>query len=404
MPHYTYLLIGGGMTADAATQGIREVDPHGTIGLIGSEPVSPYNRPPLSKGLWNGDSLDSIRRATAERGVVMHLGRTARALGPAGKRVTDDTGMVYTYDTLLLATGGTPRRLPFGGDEIIYYRTLADYQSLRDLTAWGQRFAVIGGGFIGAEIAAALAMNGKEVVLIFPRKGISARIFPSEHGRFLNDLYGEHNVTVAAQERAVGMERRGQRHALTLRHVRTGEVREILVAGVIAGLGITPNVALAQQAGLIEDNGMAMNGVEVDASLRTSDPAIYAAGDVANFANPALGVRLRVEHEDNANTMGRLAGRSMAGSAESYDHLPFFYSDLFDLRYEAVGEVDALLEVVADWRERHREGVLYYLRDGRVRGVLLWNIRGQIDAARRLIAEPGPFLPEDLRGRLPEKP
>ncbi len=403
MPHDTYLLIGGGMTAAAATQGIREVDPDGTIGLIGMEPVPPYNRPPLSKGVWKGDSLESIRRETAERGVAMHLGRTAQTLDPAGKRVTDDTGTVYTYDKLLLATGGTPRRLPFGGDEIIYYRTLADYERLRALTAWGQRFAVIGGGFIGAEIAAALAMNGKEVVLIFPRKGIGDRIFPPAHARFLNDFYREHGVGVAAQERAVGMERRGRRHALTLRHVRTGEVREILVAGVIAGLGITPNVALARQAGLMADNGMAMDGIEVDASLRTSDPAIYAAGDVANFANPALSVRLRVEHEDNANMMGRMAGRSMAGSAESYDHLPFFYSDLFDARYEAVGQVDALLEVVADWREPHREGVLYYLRDGRVRGVLLWNVWGQVDAARRLIAEPGPFRPKDLRGRLPER-
>ncbi len=404
MPHYTYLLIGGGMTADAATQGIRAVDPTGTIGLIGAEPVPPYNRPPLSKGLWKGDSLDTIGRETAERGVAMHLGRTAPALDPAGKRVTDDTGVVYTYDTLLLATGGTPRRLPFGGDEIIYYRTLADYERLRALTAWGQRFAVIGGGFIGAEIAAALAMNGKEVVLIFPRKGIGDRIFPADHARFLNDSYVEHGVEIAAHEYVVGMERRGRRHALTLRNVRTGDVRETVVAGVNAGLGITPNVALAQQAGLIEDNGMAVDGIEVDASLRTSDPAIYAAGDVANFANPALGVRLRVEHEDNANTMGRMAGRSMAGSGESYDHLPFFSSDLFDAGYEAVGQVDALLEVVADWREPHREGVLYYLRDGRVRGVLLWNVSGQVDAARRLIAEPGPFRPADLRGRLPEKP
>jgi NADPH-dependent 2,4-dienoyl-CoA reductase/sulfur reductase-like enzyme len=184
--------------------------------------------------------------------------------------------------------------------------------------------------------------------------------------------------------------------------VRTGHIRETLVAGVIAGIGVTPNVELARQAGLMTDNGMADNGIEVDAALRTSAPDIYAAGDVANFANPALGIRLRVEHEDNANTMGRMAGRSMAGSAESYDHLPFFYSDLFDMGYEAVGQVDSGLEVVADWREPHREGVLYYLRGGRVRGVLLWNVWGQVDAARRLIAEPGPFRPEDLHGRLPE--
>ena len=122
---------------------------------------------------------------------------------------------------------------------------------------------------------------------------------------------------------------------------------------------------------------------------------------MASFHNPALDQRLRVEHEDNANTMGRLAGRAMAGEAVAYDHLPFFYSDLFELGYEAVGELDARLETVADWKEPYREGVVYYLGDGRVRGVLLWNVWEQVDAARRLIAEPGPFRPDDLKGRLP---
>jgi NADPH-dependent 2,4-dienoyl-CoA reductase/sulfur reductase-like enzyme len=143
------------------------------------------------------------------------------------------------------------------------------------------------------------------------------------------------------------------------------------------------------------------NGIRVDASLRTSQPDVYAAGDVANFYNPALDRRLRVEHEDNANTMGRLAGQAMAGRTVTYDHLPLFYSDLFELGYEAVGEVDARLETVADWKEPFREGVVYYLRDGRVRGVLLWNVWEQVDAARKLIAEPGPFRAEGLKGRLP---
>jgi len=143
------------------------------------------------------------------------------------------------------------------------------------------------------------------------------------------------------------------------------------------------------------------NGVLVDEFCRTSHPDVYAAGDVANFANPALGTRLRVEHEDNANTMGRTAGFNMAGRATRYDHLPFFYSDLFDLGYEAVGELDARLETVADWKEPFREGVVYYLKDGRVRGVLLWNTWGQVDHARALIAERGPFKPPDLQGRLP---
>ena len=124
-----------------------------------------------------------------------------------------------------------------------------------------------------------------------------------------------------------------------------------------------------------------------------ASPDIYAAGDVANFFSPALEKRLRVEHEDNANTMGREAGRAMAGKASPYHHLPFFYSDLFDLGYEAVGELDPRLETVADWKEPHREGVVYYLREARVRGVLLWNVWGQVEAARQLIAAPGPFEP-----------
>jgi 3-phenylpropionate/trans-cinnamate dioxygenase ferredoxin reductase subunit len=138
----------------------------------------------------------------------------------------------------------------------------------------------------------------------------------------------------------------------------------------------------------------------VDELLRTSVPEIFAAGDVANFFNPALGMRMRVEHEDNANTMGAAAGRSMAGHGEPYTHLPFFYSDLFSLGYEAVGELDPRFETFADWKEPFREGVVYYLKDGRVRGVLLWNVWGQVDAARHLIGGPGLFSPQALKGRL----
>ena len=141
----------------------------------------------------------------------------------------------------------------------------------------------------------------------------------------------------------------------------------------------------------------------MDRGLRTSHSDIYAAGDVANFYNPALNQRLRVEHEDNANTMGKIAGRNMAGKRERYDHLPFFYSDLFDLGYEAVGELDSRLETVADWKEPYRKGVIYYLRGGRVRGVLLWNVWEQVDSARKLIAEAGPFRAADLKSRLPAK-
>ena len=157
-----------------------------------------------------------------------------------------------------------------------------------------------------------------------------------------------------------------------------------------------PDIALAQAAGLSTNNG-----IVVDEFLRTSDPNIYAAGDVAEFYNPTLGKRMRVEHEDNANSMGKLAGRNMGGMIEPYEHLPSFYSDMFELGYEAIGELDPRLETFADWKRPNEEGVVYYLREGRVRGVLLWNVWGQVPAARELIANRGPFTKENLRGQLP---
>ena len=193
-----------------------------------------------------------------------------------------------------------------------------------------------------------------------------------------------------------GWELRADRPVLKIRGNHQADEGEITADAVVAGIGVQPNVELAQMAGLDVDNG-----IRVDRGLRTSHPDIYAAGDVANFHNPALDQQLRVEHEDNANTMGRFAGLAMAGRTVSYDHLPFFYSDLFDLGFEAVGEVDARLQTVEDWIEPFRKGVVYYMRDDHVRGVLLWNVWDQVDAARGLISESGTIRPRDLKGRLP---
>ena len=390
MQHYKYLLVGGGMTADAAMQGIQSVDPVGAIGLFSAESDPPYNRPPLSKALWKGESVDTIWRRTDNQHVTFHLGRTVTGIEPVNKQVVDAQGDRYSWEKLLLATGGSPRRLPFGDDHINYFRTLADYRRLRALTEKGQRFAVIGGGFIGSEIAAALTLNQKKVVMLFPGKSIGDRVFPHDLSRFVSNFYREKGVEVLTGERVSGLEARGDQLA-----VETSSPREILVDGVVAGIGIEPNVELAQAASLKVENG-----IVVDELLRTSHPDIYAAGDVAAFHNPALGKRIRVEHEDNANTMGRLAGRNMAGQSDPYHHLPSFYSDMFELGYEAVGELDSRLETFADWKQPNKEGVIYYLQNGRVRGVLLWNVWGQVDAARELIAELGPFHAENLKGRL----
>ena len=376
MTSYRYLIIGGGMTADAAAHAIREADPTGSIGIISDDPHPPYNRPPLSKGLWKGDDPEKVAwRGTDKIDVDLRLSRRATAINPKQKTVTDDRGDVFSYEKLLLATGGTPRRLPMQTDQIIYYRTFDDYLRLRALANEKLRFAVLGGGFIGSEVAAALRMAGREVTMLVPEAGIGARVFPADLSRFLVDYYREQGVDVRTGERLAGL----QQSAETVM-VRTTHGKEIPADVVVAGLGIQPNVELAEQAGLRIDNG-----IVVDELLRTSVPDIFAAGDVANFFNPALGMRLRVEHEDNANTMGAAAGRSMAGTGSPYTHLPFFYSDLFALGYEAVGELDSRLETESAWKQQFREGVVYYVKEGKVRGVLLWNTWGQVDNARAII-------------------
>jgi NADPH-dependent 2,4-dienoyl-CoA reductase/sulfur reductase-like enzyme len=391
MTHFPYLIVGGGMTAAAAARAIRETDPTAAIGLISAEPHPPYARPPLSKGLWKGDPEAGIWRSAETAGIELRLGRRVTAIDVQGKTVTDNGGDAVTYGKLLLATGGTPRQLPLDTEQIIYFRTYDDYRRLRALANEQLRFAVLGGGFIGSEIAAALRQAGRDVVMLVPEDGIGARVFPADLSRFLAGYYREQGVALHTGEGFAALTPSAGKVI-----VKTTTGRDLLVDVVVAGLGIRPNVDLAEQAGLRVDNG-----IVVDDLLRTSAADIFAAGDVANFFNPALGVRMRVEHEDNANTMGAAAGRSMTGPGKPYTHLPFFYSDLFALGYEAVGELDPRLETVTDWKEPFREGVVYYLKQGRVRGVLLWNTWGQVDAARALIAELGPFRRENLMGRLP---
>lgn len=378
------------MTADAAVRGIRQVDPDGAIGLVGQEPDPPYNRPPLSKGLWKRMPLSRIWRNTANLGAELHLGRTVVALHPGEKRIVDDKGQEYHYEILLLATGGEPIRLAPDSDRLIAFRTLADYQRLRALTETAQKFCVIGGGFIGSEMAAVLAEQGKEVTMIFPENAIGARVLPGEIARHLNDVFRDRGVIVKHGEwvRAVSS-------ASDSIRVQT-DSETLVFDAAVAGLGIRPNTQLAQAAGLdVGEDGL--SGIRVNAYLRTNHPDIYAAGDVALFHNPLLDLWLRVEHEEHANLSGQSAGMNMAGAATRYDHLPSVYSKVFHINYDAVGDLDPRHAVVYDWQEPFVKGAVYYLSDQRVRGVLLWNISGGLDKARELISDRTPKQPEELR-------
>ena len=390
MKNYKYLIIGGGLAGDGATRGIRELDADGSIGMISMEPDPPYMRPNLSKGLWKGRPVEKIWRKTEER-AELHLNRKAAQLDPQKKQVRDNGGDEYTYDKLLIATGGSPKHLPLENSEIIYYRDFQDYKHLRNMTEHGNHFVVIGGSFIGSEIAAALTIVGKKVTMVFPGDAISASIFPSDLAHFLNDYYRQKGVEVLTGDSVASVQKDGDR--LT---VRTGSGRAIEADGVVAGIGIHPNLDLAKEAGLKVEDGIIVND-----QLQTSIPDIYAAGDAANFFHSALEKRTRVEHENNAVEMGKLAGRNMAGASDAYTHVPMFYSDLFELGYEAVGEMSSKMKTISDWQEEpFKTGVVYYLDDDRVRGVLLWNVWKKVDDARALLIEKGPFREEDLKGRI----
>ena len=375
MTHYPYLIIGGGMTGAAAANGIRELDDAGTIGLISVEPEPPYDRPPLSKKLWDGKKTIDEIYVKLPGNVQPHFGRRVVALDPAARAVTLDDGARHTYGRLLLATGGDPRRLPFGGAAVNYYRTLADYRALRADADRGAGFVVIGGGFIGSEVAASLRKRGNDVTLVFPEAAICNRVFPARLGAYLNDTYREKGVEVLAESTVTDIEVGESGATVTL-----DDGRRLAADRVVAGIGIEPDVTLARAAGLGVDNG-----ILVDERLQTTQPGIYAAGDVANYPDAMLGMRRRVEHADAARAMGRAAGRNMAGAGEAYRYLPMFYSDLFELGYEAVGQCDSRLEVVEDWREEFKQGVLYYMQDGRVRGVLMIDVWEKVDEARAVI-------------------
>lgn len=379
------------MAADAAVRGIREEDSDGSVLVLSAELHPPYKRPPLSKDVWTDDMpLEDIYCDTAEQNVKVLTGRRVEDVNPSEKTVRDQDWL-YQYDKLLLATGGSPNKLPFEStDRTVYYRTMDDLCLVQKMAQDTDRFAVIGGSFIGCEMAAALLSAGKKVTLIFPEESPFRQIFPEAVSKDLLTFFKDKGAEMIPGMKLSGLHCDDDSCRLVLENGR-----QLDTGAVVIGIGIQPNTGLAESAGLKTEDG-----IEVNQQLQTTNPDIYAAGDVIRFYNPALDRRIRVEHEDHALQSGKTAGRNMAGKQLEYNHLPFFYSDLFNAGCEAVGVLDSELQTEGIWEGVGEKGIWAYLEGRWVVGVLMWNLFGQTDSARELIAEQNSLSPQELKHRL----
>ncbi|MDD5179781.1 MAG: FAD-dependent oxidoreductase [Gallionellaceae bacterium] len=395
---FTYVVVGSGKAGVSAVEGIRELDAEGTILLIGDEKHLPYERPPLSKQLWFGkakvnDIFTHDQSFYNQHGITVNLGVKVVEIDRRERKVSAANGDVYRFEKLLLATGVEPRKLPIpGGDieEICYFRTLEDYFQIQHRAAKAKSALIIGGGFIGSELAAALSISLDEVTLIFPSTYICSRVFPEPLGQKLQGQYRARGIRILNSEMPVSISKNGSGF-----RVDTSAGKSVYTDIVIVGIGATPSIDLAQAAGL--DTG---DGIVVNEYLETSHPGIYAAGDNAFFPCPALGRQMRNEHWDNALSQGKQAGRNMAGAQEPYTYLPYFFSDIFEFGYEAVGHVSTGLEMFADWKKENETGVIYYLADNKVRGVMMCNVWDKLEAARELIRKGERVKTEQLRGMI----
>jgi NADPH-dependent 2,4-dienoyl-CoA reductase/sulfur reductase-like enzyme len=395
MTSYDYLIAGAGVAAASAVKGIRAVDREGSIGILGAEPDPPVYRPDLSKDLWLKDdkSLEDSVLLGDETGLELRTGVEVRSVDTAGHRVVLADGSEVGYGRLLLATGAEPITLDVeSGPRVIYYRTAADYRALSEVATKDAHVLVIGGGYIGSEIASALSQKDVRVTMILVDDLVQQHMFPKGLAQHVTDAFGDHDV-----ELVHGMVESGtvDGDSVTL---RLEDGTELTGDAVVIGVGVRPRTKLAEEAGLQVEGG-----IVVDDRLRTSADGVYAAGDVASYPDARLG-RRRVEHVDNAEKSGEVAGRNMAGEETAYTHTPFFWSDLYDDGYEAIGELKADLETVEDFADDdYGKGVVYYVDKGRVRGVLLWNVWDSVGQAQELIEQTAQQPLDDassLKGRI----
>jgi NADPH-dependent 2,4-dienoyl-CoA reductase/sulfur reductase-like enzyme len=388
---YKYIIVGAGIAGLSAVEGIREHDKSGPILLIGDEKYPPYNRTPLTKELWWGtikaeELFIHDNKYFEQNDVDLLFGKTVVSLDAKAKTVTDDTNVTVRYEKLLLATGGRPRTLPIPGgnlEGICYYRYLDDYYGLSGSVSNRTSVLIIGGGFIGSELGASLSENSTNVTMLYPENYVCSMVLPEYLGKNLEEMYLKHGVTLISKDKPVAFEKSGNKFITT-----TQKGREIQTDAVVAGIGIAASSALAESAGIRTGRNIIVNEYQ-----QTSQPDIYAAGDNTEFPYLALGRTMHVDHWDHALNHGKWAGRNMAGARTPYDYIPKFFSTIYDLNYEAVGEVIPELKNIARWKEQSNKGVIYFIRGDRIVGVLTCNLHSEIDRARELVRQ-GNIPPE----------
>ena len=404
----TFVIVGGGLAGAKAAETLRAEGFDGEVVLFGSEPERPYERPPLSKGYLLGkDPRDSAFVHSAgwypEHDVDLRTGVTVAMIDPAAHLVTFGGGTVG-YDKLLLATGASARRLDVPGaglGNVLYLRTLPESEALKAAFTPGARVVIVGAGWIGLEAAAAAATAGSSVTVLEPQPGALYGVLGPELGGKFAGLHRAHGVEFRFGESAAEFRAAGP-GAARVGSVLTSGGTVLPADVVVIGIGVTPNDGLARSAGLAVDNG-----VVTDSALRTSDPDIFAAGDVANAYLPLLGRHVRVEHWSNALNGGKAAATSMLGQQVEYNRVPYFFSDQYDLGMECAGlpSPGAYDQVVYRGDADALEFIAFWLKEGRLvagMNVNVWDvndeIQGLIRAARPLdparLADPAIPLPE----------
>jgi 3-phenylpropionate/trans-cinnamate dioxygenase ferredoxin reductase subunit len=378
------VIVGASLAGAKAAIELRDRGFDGRVLLIGRESELPYERPALSKNYLRGEmERDELyvegESFYEEREIELLLGHAVTAIDPGAKRVQlERHGADINFDALLLATGANPRRLQLPGAElegVIYLRTLADSEALRTQLEASQRVAVVGGGWIGCEIAASARQLGLEVTLISGQE-LPLAALGRDIGEFYRGVHAAHGVDLVLGDGVVGFEGNG-----AVGRVRTESGRVVECDCVVVGAGVTPNVELAQQAGLATDNG-----ILVDERLETSAAGIFAAGDVANHQHPFYRDRLRVEHWSNALNQGPAAARAILGSQHAYAEIPYFFSDQYDVGMEYAGRAQPGDRMVIRGDRESGEFICFWLRDGVLTAgmnVNLWDVNEHIQALIR---------------------